>query len=269
MSNATIPSSPTVDLASQINHPFTLNYLRTGQVSPSTNSLCIFWNFINGTFSFATYLAMAWASIERHFLIFYPTVFSSRRKRILFHYIPLVSTALIYPIMFSIITVFLYPCQNVFSMTALFCGYSCALRIPSVALYARIVNNFVPTFIVVVSSLSLLVRVIMQKRRVQRNQFHWRKCRRMIIQLMTTVSLFLVITMPVTLVSIIQYCCAPTFGAAVQTPYLSFLIRFLNILMPFVCLGLLPEIWPKLLPWKRQSDRVGPTQMRTITLSKT
>jgi hypothetical protein len=256
-------------LDSFLSHPFTLNYLRLGYVTPSTNALCLFWNFINSNCSFATYLTMAWASVERHFLIFYPSIFTTRRQRILFHYIPLLITALVYPIMFSTVIVFLYPCSDEFNMTAIFCGYSCALRIPYIVIYARIAHNFVPTFIVVGSSLALLVRVIMQKRRVLRNQFTWRRCRRMIIQLMTIASLFLIVTMPVTFVSIVQYCCSPTFGAAVQVPYLSFLIRFLNMLMPFVCLGLLPEIWPKLLPCKTQSGRVAPIRTRTNILSKT
>jgi hypothetical protein len=214
---------------------------------------------------------MAWASIKRHFFIFHPAMFTTRYHRILFHYTPILFTALVYPVMFSIIIVFLYPCRNEFNMAAIFCGYSCALKIPSIVIYARIAHNFVPTFIVVGCSLTLLARVIMQKRRVQRNQFNWRKCRRMTIQIMTIAGLFLVVTMPVTVVSIVQYCCLPTFGVTVQVPYLSFLIRFLNILMPFVCLSLLPEIWPKLLPCKTRGGRVAPFQMRTNTfkISKT
>ncbi|CAF0797720.1 unnamed protein product [Adineta ricciae] len=212
---------------------------------------------------------MAWASIERHLLVFYPTVFTTRYRRILCHYIPLLVTAFVYPIMFSITVVFVYPCRNEFIMSSIFCGYSCALRIPSVAMYARIAHNFIPTFIVVGSSLALLVRVITQKQRIHRNQFNWRRYRRMIVQLMTIISLFLVLTTPVTLVSIIQYCCLPTFGAAVQMPYLSFLIRFLNILMPFVCLSLLPEIWPTLLPRKTRRGRIVPIRTKMNNLSRT
>jgi hypothetical protein len=75
-------------LDSFFNHPFTLNYLRIGQVTPSTNALCLFWNFINSSCSFATYLTMAWASIKRHFFIFHPAMFTTRYHRILFHYTP-------------------------------------------------------------------------------------------------------------------------------------------------------------------------------------
>jgi hypothetical protein len=250
-------------LDSFLNHPFTLNYLRTGRVSPSTNGLCLFWNFINSTLTVATYLTMAWASIERHFLIFYSRLFATRCHRVLLHYMPLLIVALIYPTIFNIVITFFYPCRNQFNMATIFCAYSCALKVQSIALYARIAHNFVPTFILVGSTATLLIRVIIRKRQVQRNQFDWRKCRRMVIQLMTVASLFLIVTLPTTLVSIVQNCCLPTFATTVQIPYLSFLVRFLNILMPFVCLNLLPEIWPKLLLWKTQNGRVVPIRTRT------
>jgi hypothetical protein len=242
-----------------LNHPLTLNYLRIGRVIPSNDTICLFWNFVNSMLTIACFLTMAWGSVERHLLIFYSTLFVTRRQRILFHYIPLLSMAFIYPFISNIVISLLYPCKNQFNMVSLFCGYTCALKIQSVALYARIAHNFVPTFIVVGSTVTLIVRVIMQRRQVQRDQFKWRRYRRMIIQLLALATLFLILTMPATLVSIVQNCCQPTFAASVQIPYLNFLVRFLTIFMPFICLSLLPEIWPKLIiPCKTSFHRVVP-----------
>ena len=74
----------------------------------------------------------------------------------------------------------------------------------------------------------------------------------MIIQLLNLASLFLILTLPATIVSIVQNCCLPTFAVTVEISYLNFLVRFITIFMPFTCLSLLPELWPKLLPCKIQ-----------------
>lgn len=238
-------------LDSLLNHPFTLNYLRVGMVMPSTNTTCLFWNFINNMFIVSIYWTMAWFSIERHLLIFYSALFANRRGRILFHYSPLILTTFIYPLIFNIVIMFVYPCHNQFNMLSLFCGYTCALKVSSIALYARIVHNFLPVFIVTGSTGFLIIRVIKQKQQIQQNRFSWNRCRRMIIQLLSLVNLFLILTLPATIVSIIQNCCLPTFISTIQSTYLNFLVRFITLFMPFICLSLLPEIWPKLLPCKK------------------
>ena len=247
-----------------LSHPFTLNYLRTGHATPATDKMCISWNFFNALCATSVYLTMAWSSIERHLLIFYSSLFTTHRGRVLFHYVPLFIVTTIYPIVANIVIILLYPCANHFNTLSLFCGYSCALKIPSVALFFRIAHNFVPVVIVTCSALVLILRVIKQKRLVQNNRFHYRRYCRMIIQLLTLASLFLILTLPSFITGIVQNCCLPTFAAALQIPYFTFLIRFSTILMPFVCLSLLPEIWPKLLPCKNtQIHSVTPLRART------
>ena len=247
---------------SLFNHPVTLNYLRIGQVVPSTDAMCLYWNFINSIFTVGTYWTMAWGSVERHLLIFNSTIFNTRRGRILFHFAPLFIMTFIYPIFANIIIILLYPCSNQFAMKSLFCGFPCSLRVQSVALYTRIAHQFVPTFIVAGFAVSLIVRVIRQKRQVQHNQFTWRRYRRMIIQLLALASLFLILTLPATIVSIVQNCGLPTFAFTIQVSYLNFLVRFITIFMPFLCLSLLPEIWPKLLPCMYQAPRLVTRQAR-------
>lgn len=246
-----------------LSHPFTLNYLRTGRATPATNAMCISWNFFNALCATSIYLTMACSSIERHLLIFHSSLFTTHRGRVLFHYVPLFIVTIIYPILANTVIILLYPCENQFNTLLLFCGYSCALKIPSVALFFRIAHNFIPVFIVTCSALVLILRVIKQKRQVQNNLFHFRRCCRMIIQLLTLVSLFLILTLPSFVVGIVQNCCLPTFAAALQIPYFTFLIRFSTILMPFMCLSLLPEIWSKLLPCKTiKVHCVAPVRVR-------
>lgn len=242
------------------NHPFTLIYLRMEEVLPSNSTMCLLWNFVNSFFTITTFLTMAWGSIERHFLIFNSRFFVTQRKRILFHYLPLLIVIFIYPLISHIIIYLLYPCQNRFNYSLLFCGYTCALRVPSVALYARIVHNFIPIFIVISSTLILIIRVIKQKEQIRTNQMRWRRYHRMITQFFSLSSLFVIVTLPAMTVSIIQNCCIPTFAASIHVPYLNFFVRFLTILIPFLCLSLFPELWSKFAFWK--SNRVHP--VRTV-----
>ena len=244
------------------NHPLTLNYLRISRVVPSTDAMCLYWNFINSIFTVGTYWTMAWGSFERHLLIFNSTLFTTRRGRVLFHYTPLLIMTFIYPIFSNIIIILLYPCSNQFAMKSLFCGFPCSLRIQSVALYTRIAHQFVPTFIVAGFAVSLIVRVIRHKQQVQHTRFIWRRYRRMIIQLLGLASLFLMLTLPATIVSIVQNCGLPTFAFTIQVSYLNFLVRFITIFMPFMCLSLLPEIWPKLLPCTYQAPLLVTRRVR-------
>ena len=219
--------------------------------------MCISWNFFNVLCATSIYWTMAWSSMERHLLIFHSSLFTSSRRRLLFHYVPLFIITFIYPLLANIIIILLYPCTSHFNMSALFCGYVCALKIPSVALFFRIAHNFIPVSIITSFTLTLIVRLIKQKRQIRNNRVHWRRYRRMVIQLLTLASLFLVLTLPSFIVGIVQNCCLPTFAVALQIPYFTFLIRFSTILMPFVCLSSLPEIWFKLLPCKN-------TQVRSV-----
>ena len=247
-------------LDSLFNHPFTLIYLRMNRVIPSTTTMCLGWNFLNSFFTVATFLTMAWGSIERHFLIFNSNLFLTQRQRFVFHYIPLLTMIVIYPLISNIVISLLYPCENRFNFSLLFCGYTCALKIPSVALYARIAHNFLPISVVIGSTIVLIIRVIKQKEQIQTNQINWRRYRRMVIQLFSLASLFLPLTLPAMTVSIVQNCCLPTFASSIFVPYLNFLVRFLTLLLPFLCLSLFPELLPKLFFCK--NNHVQP--VRTI-----
>jgi hypothetical protein len=245
---------------SLLDHPLTLNYLRISRVVPSTNTMCLYWNFVNSIFTVSTYWTMAWGSVERHLLIFSSQLFNSHRGRVLFHYIPFCITTILYPIVANIVVILLYPCQNQFNMVSLFCGFPCSLKVQSVALYTRLAHQFIPVFIVAGATLTLIIRVIKRKRQSQNNQFNWRRSRRMIVQLLALASLFLTLTLPATTVSIVQNCCLPTLAVTVEVSYLNYLVRFLTIFMPFFCLSSLPEIRSKLLLYKKiQIHPVAPT----------
>jgi len=70
------------------------------------------WFMDLGMFSLRDFL-MAWASIERHILVFHDQWVSTPKKRFFIHYLPLASIV-IYIFTLYIIVLFFPPCQNIY-----------------------------------------------------------------------------------------------------------------------------------------------------------
>ena len=63
-----------------------IHFYRTGTVLASTPAFCLTWVLTGPSTYIPSYLLMAWGSMERHILIFYPNWFGTSRKRFLLHY---------------------------------------------------------------------------------------------------------------------------------------------------------------------------------------
>ena len=88
--------------------PFVMIYYRRGEVAVSANSFWLWWKYSTSSLLIFT---MAWGCIERHFLIFYTSVLSTRRKRFFFHVLPMV-VACIYPLIFYFAVIVFNTCEN-------------------------------------------------------------------------------------------------------------------------------------------------------------
>jgi hypothetical protein len=82
-----------------IDMPLYLKYLYLGFVSPQTTAMCIIWWYIDIGFYDTIVILLAWASFERHILIFHYKLISTRKKLWLFHYFPMIFF-LVYPLSF-------------------------------------------------------------------------------------------------------------------------------------------------------------------------
>jgi hypothetical protein len=74
----------------------------------------------------------------------------------------------------------------------------------------------------------------------------------MAFQLLSISCLSLTIVFPQSLITVVQQVGGPEmsgFGDAAD-PYFFYLYTFVVFLLPFICLGSLPELWPKLLFFK-------------------
>ncbi|CAF3838701.1 unnamed protein product [Rotaria sp. Silwood1] len=235
-----------------------------GNSFPFSSFLCLFWWYIDYGFYGAVYVFLAWASFERHILIFYRRqLLNTQRKIFYIHYFPLI-IILIYLISFYIGIIFFPPCINIFYSNYLACGsYPCYQDIPWINTWDYLLNGILPNISEAFFTISLVFRVIW-RRYYSFRHFNWIKYRKMIIQLLAMSTLSLSIILPQSLISLIQQI-HPTmsnFGIEAE-PYLFYLTGYIILFLPFVCLGSLPELWPKVffLCQKRQ-HRVRP--IRTI-----
>ncbi|UJR32966.1 hypothetical protein I4U23_020429 [Adineta vaga] len=125
------------------------------------------------------------------------------------------------------------------------CSYPCYYNYASLALYDTIVNSILPTPIIVFMNIGLIIRVIKQKQTLHR-RLQWRKCRRMIVQLLSISVLFLFFNLPMTVLVLAQVCGLEADVIGQFGSYAYYLYHFVSLLMPFVCLTSLPEIRKKI-----------------------
>lgn len=230
-----------VGLFSQlIDVPFYLNFIRINTISPASSITCVLWWFAATGISNITNLLMAWASIERHILVFHDRWLVKKWARFLIHYLPLFAI-LIYGFTFYIVVLLLYRCDNMTAFDQDWCSYPCYYNDAKLAMYDTVFNSILPTPIIVLCCILLLIRVIHRKRLLQQN-VQWRKYRMMIIQLFAISILFLMFNLPMTSLVLAHVLGLPLDSTG-QFEYITyFLYHYVSLLMPFVCLLSLPDI---------------------------
>jgi len=214
-----------------------LDFYYHGEVRIHTAAFCqVWWLFEFGMYTMCTTI-LAWASFERHILIFYSNSVATKRRRILIHYLPLVSI-LVYFSIFFIYVILFPPCKNEYDFTISVCGaYPCYLTIQNLALWDTIVHGIIATFLVALFNIALFGRVLWQKRR----RLDWRRYKKMAFQLLSISALYLSINFPLMIIFIVQLGGFPNWGVDVQR-YFYFLSILLQYLLPFVCLPYLSGI---------------------------
>jgi hypothetical protein len=237
------------------------HYYRTGTSLISTPSFCLTWVFIDFTLHLVILDLVAWASVERHILIFHTNWLATPRKRFLIHYLPLIIFC-IYPSLFYVYVFFIQSCDVVLNYTARRCGYSNCISVhPITAMIDSVANNFIPTFIIIIFSIVLLIRVLYQRYRVHR-QIRWANYIKMATQLLSISAIYFVLYVPFALLFLAYTCglsmnTGADFFAAVL--YFSY---YPPLLIPFVSAAQLPEFKQKCRRiftfWHRPQRRIGP-----------
>ena len=249
-----------VGLISELtNIPWILNYYRLDAVWEPAPIFCRIWSFIDYASFITQLLLFAWASVERHILIFHDQWVSTEKKRVFIHYLPL-GTLLAYCLIFFSVVFFFPPCENDFDYSFVGCTDPCLFYNWGFLLWHRIFNTIFPTLTITFSSGGLLLRVLWQKHRMLQ-RIDWRKHRKMTIQLLSISILYIILYLPYMLIGVAWLLGLPKSVGRDYRIYSIFFSYFIQFLLPFVCAGSLPELRAKLkkvLWWRRP---VGPASL--------
>ncbi|CAF0738113.1 unnamed protein product [Adineta ricciae] len=226
--------------------PLYLNYVRIGSVWPASPATCYVWWMCNNAFAATTYHLMSLASIERHIIIFHSHWLATKYKRLFLHYLPHIAV-LIYCFCFYFLAIFFPSCENHFIYTILYCAYPCYYFVSDFRNFWDLVfNGVTPPLIISLFNILLLARVLYQKHVRLHQPVVWRKHRRLTIQVVSVSLLYLSNIFPAMVIGLLRICGYSTeIGDKILT-YTTFFAYFTSILLPFVCLGSLPELRLKL-----------------------
>ncbi|CAF1338538.1 unnamed protein product [Adineta ricciae] len=252
-------------LTNLIEIPRILHYLRTGSVGTHSSISCLLWQWLDYLFYGQANLLMLWASFERHILVFHGYLVSTSRGRLLIHYLPLLFIVF-YLIFFYIIVIFFHSCEKQFDFTSPLCGQPCFTQYPVISLYDLFAHSWLPTFFITLFSVALVIRVINRKRPVARQDIPWRKHRRMILQLLSISTLYFSCMGPYTLIQVIDSLIGlPSTAAYIKNVYLFYVYWLLTLLLPYVCIGCLPEVTNKIRRqvknWNNRENMIMPTSL--------
>ncbi|CAF2118064.1 unnamed protein product [Rotaria magnacalcarata] len=119
----------------------------------------------------------------------------------------------------------------------------CYESVPPFALIERFGFAIAPTFLIVITNMTLLVRVVWQKYRFHRI-VEWKKQRKLTIHIVTISFLYLFFDFPFSVIYLVRLFGNPYWGHD-ALPILFYYAYSTIFLLPIVCIGSLPELWNK------------------------
>jgi hypothetical protein len=203
-----------------------------------------FWTYINYSFYSLQVELFAWATIERHILIFHDHWISTKRRRFFIHYFPVIAIIVYYLIYFAF--VHFYPfCKSTFD--AFLAGgihIPCVFHRTTLGMWDLMFHQVVPTLVIVTFSIALIVRSILQRNKLC-HAIQWKRYRKMIIQLLSISSIYIAFNGPWVLVIFTFQYGLPESIAIVALVYTGFLYYYVVFIFPIVCCLSLPELRKK------------------------
>lgn len=238
-----------------IDIPLHLQFLSTGIVRPTEPIICLVWWFIDWGSYYTIAVLLVFASIERHIIIFHSQLVATKRKRLIFHYFPLVMIMLIMVTFYSL-AIFAPVCKNTFDYTVDLCGtHACYGTISFFVAVEQIGFGAISSCLIAIFNMALVVRVVRQKYRIHRS-VQWRKQRKLAVQMIALSLLYLIFSLPLTIIYLVRLFGTPDW-AGKALPIFFFLSYYAILLLPYVCLGNLPRLWEKL-------KKCNPRQRRRV-----
>ena len=183
-----------------------------------------------------------------------PLLLNHRLKCFFIHDLPLL-LCLLYPTVLYVIIVIFYPCErNHWDFSSNLCGLANCYLVDNKVLgtFDWAVNNGFPILIIALANVGLVLRVIREKHRRQQ-VVSWRKQRRMTVQLLSISCLYFFTWFPTLCIAVVQQLFIPDFLIQVQFNYVLDLTYVICLFLPWVCLGLFPQLiqWMKTRVFRR------------------
>ncbi|CAF1129157.1 unnamed protein product [Adineta steineri] len=208
------------------------------------SSFCLIWLYIDYTGYLLLLLLAAWGSIERHILIFNKNIFLRKKKRFLFHYFPII-IIIIYSFFYCIIIYFFRSSVIAPNYVKSRCNLTYYTNDTSlIGIWDSLINNILPTLIIVIFSLTLLLRVWYRKYRMGQ-RFHWRNYKKLTIQSLSISVIYIILYFPSIILNLAYTIgLSSNIGADLysSTLYLSY---FVGLFIPFLSMVSLPELRAK------------------------
>jgi hypothetical protein len=236
--------------------PWYIHYYFTGTVLSATHTFCNAWVFIDAFVVVSIYILMAWASVERHIIIFYSNLVATKTKRLFLHYLPLV-ICILWPMIFYLMMLIILPCDIPYFYNEKQCiRYACITTVYWASLLDSIVNYILPSFITVIFSVALFARVIYVRLRI-RGRVDWRNYKKMAGQLLPISLLYIMLQLP-PMILYAAYSGGLQLTVAAFNYFFEslFFMYWIILLTPFACVVSLPDLKIKcrnLLFWRRRN----------------
>lgn len=223
--------------------PLTLHFYSVSTIIPPNLIFCRWWIFIEFTLYVISLYLMATISVQRHILIFHVVLLRTKRSRYLVYYAPLL-LSILYPLVFYLVTILFYLCDETqYDFSKNLCGAIPCYAVVNANLETidSLINYVLPALVNALANILLFVRVLWHKSRHNRSMT-WKSQRKMAIQLFCISMLYLLCWSPCIIVSLVRSLRDPHFLVDIQENYLFDLVYLVCLFLPWIYLGLIPEL---------------------------
>ena len=249
-------------------YPWMLYNYHITEIWQRSHAFCTIWHFTDMfTYTLQCFL-FAWASFERHILIFHDRWLQRKRVRFVLHYLPIM-VIIVYCFIVYGITFLFPPCENIYWDSYIYaCVWPCLWLNQQWNMFELFFNSVLPVCLIVMFSLLLFIRVIWMKSQMRQGN-HWRRNAKMAVQLFSIITMYLIFIMPYTIILLVLWFYIQTDIVMSLNYVFQYLSYFPLLLNPFICVLSSNELRTRLVELFRQAPHHRGTIIPSTLISNT